>query len=235
MATHIVYPRITLITGPRESGRTTYAILVASGLLRQGISCFHNSTALFGCNIEDYLDEEDGLLTLAREMPSGPATLVIEEADTLPATRQQDHPNHDTAIEFALKILATKKCHLILTVVQGNERGISKHLVENAYEHITPNIRAESADTVALTTLHRLGKYLIPVGSQTLLCLTFRTLGNVSHSKFWALVQSDRNNVWMATVYREADRTRMEFSNLEDAKSWCEYKLASIVLMSTHQ
>ena len=91
---------------------------------------------------------------------------MIEEADTLPATRHQNRPNNDAAIQSALKILADKGCQLILTVVQGNERGISKHFLENAYEHVTPNILAESVDQVSLATLHRLGKYLIPVGYQ---------------------------------------------------------------------
>ena len=167
MASANAYPPITLITGPRESGRTTYAVLVTSGLFRQGVPCFHNSTALFGWNIEDYLNEEDGLLTLARKMPSEPTTLIIEEADTLPATSHQDHPNDDAVVQSALDILAAKRCYLILTVVQGNERGISKHFVENAYEHVTPNIMAKSVDDVSLATLHRLGKHLIPVGSQT--------------------------------------------------------------------
>ena len=70
MTSAILFSPITLITGPRESGRTTYAVLVASGLFREGVPCFHNSTALFGWDIEDYLSEEDGLLTLARKMPS---------------------------------------------------------------------------------------------------------------------------------------------------------------------
>ena len=69
------YPAMTLITGPRESGRTTYAVLVAAELFQRGVPCFHNSSALIGWNIEEYLDADAGLLTLAEKIPE-PSTIL---------------------------------------------------------------------------------------------------------------------------------------------------------------
>ena len=132
-----MYPPITLISGPRESGRTTYATLTCIGLYKQGVVCLHNGTALFGRNIEGYADAHDGLLTLAEGIP-GSCTLLIEEADAQKAIRQTDDPRHETAINSALDRLAEKSCYLILTTVQGNERLIAKPLLERAYEHVTP-------------------------------------------------------------------------------------------------
>ena len=154
-------PPITLITGPRESGRTTYATMTCLGLYAQGVVCLHNGTLLFGRNIEEYADSHDGLQTLAERIP-GSCTLLIEEADAQRATRQTDDPKHETAINSALAKLAEKSCYLILSTVQGNERLIARPLVERAYEHVTPFMEAESLETVALATMHRFGQYLVP-------------------------------------------------------------------------
>ena len=157
-----VHPPITLITGPRECGRTTYAVLVCVELFKRGIPCFHNSTGPFGWNIEEYADAHDGLLTLAERIPE-PSTVLIEEADAKRATRQTGDPNHQASISSALAILADKSCYLILTTVQGNESLISETLVSHAYEHVTPSMGARSKETVALGTLHRFGRYMVPV------------------------------------------------------------------------
>ena len=159
-----IYPAITLITGPRESGRTTYAVLVCAEFFQQGVPCFHNSTALFGWNIEEYLDAYDGLLTLAEKIPE-PSTILIEEADAIQATRRTSDSSHHAAIDSALGILAEKSCWLILTTVQGNESLISEALLDHAYEHVTPFMEARSKETVALGTLHRFGRYMVPVGN----------------------------------------------------------------------
>ena len=140
-----MYPPITLITGPRESGRTTYAVLVCSELFKQGFPCFHNSTGLFGWNIEEYTDAYDGLLTLAESIPEQ-STILIEEADAQNATRQTGEPSQEAAINSALAKLAEKSCYLILTTVQSNERLIANPLVENAYEHVTPYMEAGSQE-----------------------------------------------------------------------------------------
>ena len=73
-----VYPPITLITGPRNSGRTTYAVLICAELFKRGVPCFHNSTASIGWNVEKYVDSYDGLLSLAEQIPE-PSTVLIEE------------------------------------------------------------------------------------------------------------------------------------------------------------
>ena len=159
-----IFPAITLITGPRESGRTTYAVLVSAEFFQRGVPCFHNSTALFGWNIEEYLDSHDGLLTLAKRIPE-PSTILIEEADAQNATRRTSDTSHQAAINSALAILAEKSCRLILTTVQGNESRISEALLGHAYEHITPLMEARSKETVALGTLHRFGRYMLPVGN----------------------------------------------------------------------
>ena len=65
--------------------------------------------------------------------------------------------------------------------------------------------------------------------------LTLRTLGNVAHLRFWALVQNNHNDAWIATVYQETNQSKREFWTLEDAKSWCECELASIVLICAQQ
>ena len=158
-----MYPPITLITGPRESGRTTYAVLTCAELLKRGIPCFHNSTALFGRNIEEYADAYDGLLTLAERIPQ-PSTILIEEADVRKATRDTGEPSHESAINSALATLAEKGCYLILTTVQGNECLIAKPLVQHAFEHVTPYMEAESQESVALGTMHRFGRYMVPAG-----------------------------------------------------------------------
>ena len=159
-----MYPPITLITGPRESGRTTYAVLVCAEFFEQGVPCFHNSTALFGRNIEEYADAYDGLLTLAESIPEL-STILIEEADAKKATRQMGEPSHEATIKSALAILAEKSCYLILTAVQGNERLIARPLVKHAFEHVTPFMEPVSQETVALGTLHRFGRYMVPVGN----------------------------------------------------------------------
>ena len=157
-----VHPPITLITGSRESGRTTYAVLVCTELFKQGVPCFHNSTGLFGWNIEEYADAHDGLMTLAERIPE-PSTILIEEADAKMATRQTGDPKHQASINSALAILAEKSCYLILTTVQGNESLISETLLNHAYEHVTPFMEARNEETVALGTLHRFGRYMVPV------------------------------------------------------------------------
>ena len=159
----ITIPPITLITGPRESGRTTYAVLVASQLYRQGVTCFNNGTALIGCNIEAYLGEADGLLKVAQGMPSEATTLIIEEADIQQATCQSNSLDHDTAIEEALRILAGKGCYLILTTTEGNEGKIAQRLLQNVYQQVNVRMFAESKDNVSLMSMHRLGKYRIPL------------------------------------------------------------------------
>ena len=154
---------MTLITGPRESGRTTYATLACLRLYEQGVVCLHNGTALFGRNIEEYADSHEGLLTLAERIP-GSCTLLIEEADAQKATRQTGDPTHEATINSALAKLAEKSCYLILTTVPGSERLIASPLVERAYEHVTPFMEAEGLETVALATMHRFGRYLVPAG-----------------------------------------------------------------------
>ena len=158
-----MYPAITLISGPKESGRTTYAVLICSEFFQMGIPCFHNSTALFGWDIKEHADTHDGLLTLADEIPER-STILIEEADAKKATRQTGDPDHEAAINAALAILAEKSCYLILTTVQGNECLIAKALLQYTYEHVTPFMEAGRKDSVALATLHRFGQYLVPAG-----------------------------------------------------------------------
>ena len=158
-----MYPSITLVSGPKKSGRTSYAVLVCSELFKMGIPCFHNNTALFGWNIEEYADSYSGLLTLVNEIPE-PSTILIEEADAKNATRHTGDPNHEAAINAALAILAEKSCYLILTTVQGNECLIAKTLLQHTYEHVTPFMETGSKESVALATLHRFGQYLVPAG-----------------------------------------------------------------------
>ena len=155
-------PPIGIVTGPRGSGRTTYAVMVCAERFKQGVPCFHNSTASFGWNTEEYANVQDGLLKLADQVPSG-SIIMIEEADACNATRQMDDPTHEANIALALTILAEKKCSLILTTVQGNERLIASTLIENSYEHVTPYIDAKTMESLSLRTTHRIGKYLIPV------------------------------------------------------------------------
>lgn len=164
MSQSSMYPPITLITGPRESGRTTYAVLVCAELFKQGIFCLNNSTALIGGDIAKYLDDYDGLLTLAERIPE-PVTILIEEADAQNATRRTGDPRHEAAIYSALATLAEKFCYLILTTVQGNETLVSEALLGHAYQHVTPFMEARSKETVALGTLHRMGRYKVPVGN----------------------------------------------------------------------
>ena len=156
-----MYPPITLITGRRESGRTTYAVLASDKFNERGFPCFHNGTAHFGWNIEEYANAHDGLLTLAERVPEQ-SLILIEEADAKKATRKTGEPSHEANINHALAKLAEKSCQLILTTVEGNERLIAKHLVDLAYEHVTTYMEAESQESVALGTMHRLGRYMVP-------------------------------------------------------------------------
>ena len=159
------FPPITIITGPRESGRTTYAVMVGSGLFRQGYAFHHNGTALIGWVYpDDYLKNPEGLLRLAQGVPEN-TPILIEEADIHSATRRSDNPAHDATIASALTVLADKSCYLILTTVQGAEHQISQGLVENAWEHVTPYMNAESKENLALATIHRFGRRLIPVST----------------------------------------------------------------------
>ena len=157
-----VNPHTVLITGSRESGRTTYAVLVCAELFKKGVPCFHNSTALFGWGVEEYADVYDGLVILAERIPEQ-SVILIEEADVKRATARTGDPKHRASINSALELLAEKSCLLILTTVQGNETLISETLVNHAYEHVTPLMEARSEETVALGTLHRLGRYMVPV------------------------------------------------------------------------
>ena len=127
----------------------------------QGIPFYHNGTALFGWRWADYLNDPNGLLTLADRIPPN-LPILIEEADIHPATRQTDDPTHDETIAMALQALAEKSCYLMLTTVQGNESLISKALLENVYEHVTPRMNVETAEELALETVHRYGNRLIP-------------------------------------------------------------------------
>ena len=102
------FPPITLITGPRKSGRTTYAVLVGSSLFTQGIPFYHNGTALFGWFWDDYLRDPNGLPTLDRRIPPN-LPILIEEADIHPATRQADDPSHDQTIALALAALVLQR------------------------------------------------------------------------------------------------------------------------------
>ena len=194
-----MYPPITLVTGPRESGRTTYAVLVCAELFKQGVPCFHNSTALFGWDIEEYADAYDGLLTLAEKTPE-PSTILIEEADAKKATRRTGEPNHEAAINSALAILAEKSCYLILTTVQGNESLISETLLGHTYEHVTPFMEARSKETVALGTLHRFGRYMVPIR-------------NMAHHPELVL-----NAMMLANTFREMRKGASEGEDVEYTK-----------------
>ena len=52
---------------------------------------------------------------------------------------------------------------MVLTTVQGNECLVSETLLDKVYEHVTPFMEADSMDTVALRTLHRFRRYIVPV------------------------------------------------------------------------
>ncbi len=55
------HPQITIVTGQRKSGRTTYAVLVGSDLSRRGYTFYHNGTALIGyVYSENYLKNPEG-------------------------------------------------------------------------------------------------------------------------------------------------------------------------------
>ena len=156
-------PPITIITGPRKSGRTTYAVLLGSNFFQQGYAFLHNGTALFGWALsDDYLKDQKGLLRLAKDV-SANTPILIEEADTHPATRRSENPAHNAAVTGALAELASKSCYLILTTVHGEERQIAPALVVNAWEHVTPYMNADSMESLALSTIHRFGRRLIPV------------------------------------------------------------------------
>ena len=159
------FPHITIVTGPRKSGRTTYAVLVGSGFFQQGYDFLHNGTALVGWVFpDDYLKDPKGLLRLAKGVPEN-APILIEEADIHPATRRSDSPDHDAAVTGALAEFASKSCYLILTTVHGEESQIARALMENAWEHVTPYMNADSVESLALATIHRLGRRLIPVAT----------------------------------------------------------------------
>ena len=165
MDTNVPLLPITIVTGPRKSGRTTYAILVLSSQYQQGYDCFHNGTALFGMKyFDDYLNKPHGLLDLAKAVPANTA-ILIEEADTYPATRRDSSPMQYAAVASAISVLADRSCYLILTTVQGEEAQIAQALVENAWEHVTPYMNARSKESLALATIHRLGNRLIPVST----------------------------------------------------------------------
>ena len=117
---------------------------------------------------------------MAEEIPE-PSTILIEEADAKKATRRTGDPNHEAAINSALAILAEKSCYLIFTTVQGNESLISETLLGLTYEHVTPFMEARSKETVALGTLHRFGRYMVPIrnmGHQPELVLNAMMLAN---------------------------------------------------------
>ena len=159
------YPPITIITGPRKSGRTTYAVLVGSNFFQQGYAFHHNGTALIGWVYpDDYLKNPEGLLHLANGVPAN-TPILVEEADIHLATRRADNPAHDAVVSSALAVLAEKSCYLMLTTVHGQERQIAQALIENAWEHVTPYMNAESKETLALATIHRHGRRLIPVAT----------------------------------------------------------------------
>ena len=191
-----MYPPITLITGPRESGRTTYAVQICAELFKQGVPCFHNSTALFGWNIEECADAYDGLLTLAESIPQR-STILIEEAEAKEATRQTGEPSHEATINSALATLAEKACQLVLTTVQGNEGLIAKPLVQHAFEHVTPYMEAGSQESVALGTMHRFGRYMIPVGQRL-------------HDP-----ESVRSSMMLANTFKEMRKGAPEGKNVE--------------------
>ena len=156
---------ITLVTGPRESGRTTYASLVFNDLRRRGYDCFHNGTLLFGGEYHGgYLDMSNGLLKLAQDAsPNSP--ILIEEADIHRATCRIGDPVRDAAIVSALEELARKSCYLLLTTVQGREGEIARVLVDNTWEHVTPYMDVEVQGLQSLVTTRRLGRSLIPVAT----------------------------------------------------------------------
>ena len=105
MDTNVRRLPITIVTGPRKSGRTTYAILVLSSLYQQGYDCLHNGTALFGMKyFDDYLNNPHGLLDLAKAVPTN-TVILIEEADTHPATRRDNSPVHHAAVASAISVL----------------------------------------------------------------------------------------------------------------------------------
>ena len=156
---------ITIVVGPRESGRTTYASLVFSGLRRRGYDCFHNGTLQFGGEYDGgYLDGPNGLLELVQDAPPN-SPILIEEADIHRATCRTGDPVRDAAIVSALEDLARKSCYLLLTTVQGRESEIAQVLVDNTWEHVSPYMDVQVEGFPSLATIHRFGRRLIPVAT----------------------------------------------------------------------
>lgn len=154
-------PPIMIVTGPRDSGRTTFAVMVCAEHFKHGLHLFHNGTACIGLNREEYANTKHGLQQLAEEVLDG-SIVLIEEADVCNATRKIDDPTHAAGITSALRTFAEKGCALILTTVPGNERLIAAPLIDNAHEHVTPFMDASVRMAPSLMTTHRFGQYLVP-------------------------------------------------------------------------
>ena len=149
---------ITIVVGPRKSGRTTYASLVFNDFRRRGYDYFHNGTLQFGGEYDGgYLDEPNGLLKLAQDAPPN-SPILIEEADIHRATCRTGDPVRDASIVSALEELGRKSCYLLLTTVQGREGEIARVLVDNTWEHVTPYMNVEVQGLPSLATIHRLGR-----------------------------------------------------------------------------
>ena len=159
------YPPITLITGPRKGGRTTYAVLIGSNFYQHGYDFIHNGTALIGRKFsDDYLKAPEGLLLLANSVPAN-TPILIEEADIHRATCRSGDPDCDASIVSALEELARKGCYLLLTTVQGREGEIAQALVDNTWEHVTTYMDVEVQGIPSLSTIHRLGRRLVPIAT----------------------------------------------------------------------
>ena len=156
---------VTLVTGPRKSGRTTYASLVFRDLRRRGYDYFHNGTLLFvGESVGGYLDDPRGLFKLARDVPAN-SPILIEEADIHRATSRTGGQGHEQAIVSALEELARKSCYLLLTTVQGREIEIAHALLDNTWEHVTPYMDFGVDGLPWLAAIHRFGRRQIPVAT----------------------------------------------------------------------
>ena len=161
MSTPYEHLQTILVTGLRESGRTTFSVLIAADSYSGGHAFWHNSTATFGVRYEDcFLNSRDGLLALTRYLPVN-ALVLVEEADLHMATRGLDDPRHDEAVLQALQTMERKSCRLILTTVHGRETRISRVLLEGSALHVTCFMNAEMR---RLATIERVGSYLIPAG-----------------------------------------------------------------------
>ena len=49
-----IYPLITLVTGPRTSGRTTFAVLLGADSYMAGFDFWHNGTATFSSTLKNF-------------------------------------------------------------------------------------------------------------------------------------------------------------------------------------